>query len=87
MKITTHYVYPPIPLRQFDWMAIDDDTYDGAEDSRTRSQIGYGRTEAEAVADLCEQLEICPTCYADKCCYECATQGGNGASLLDGERP
>ena len=39
------------------WCAIDDDTYDGAEDSRTRSQIGMGKTEAAAIADLMEILE------------------------------
>jgi hypothetical protein len=39
------------------WSAIDEDTYDGAHDSRTRNQIGWGRTEAEAIADLMQQLE------------------------------
>lgn len=57
MKIRTEFVYPPIPVRNFDWSAIDDDTYDGAEDSSTRGQIGYGRTEAEAIADLKAILE------------------------------
>ena len=57
MKIIATYAPPPIPDRNFDWSAIDDDTYDGAEDSRTRNQIGYGRTEDEARADLLAQLE------------------------------
>lgn len=57
MKIRTHFAPPPIPFRQFDWTAIDDDSYDGAEDSKTRNQIGYGRTEQEAIADLLEQIE------------------------------
>jgi hypothetical protein len=52
MKIRTEHVYPPIPSRDFDWSAIDDDTYDGAPDSSTRGEIGYGRTEEEAIADL-----------------------------------
>jgi hypothetical protein len=52
MKITTNFVYPPIPLRQFDWCAYDDDTYDGPG-----SILGHGRTEAEAVADFREQWE------------------------------
>ncbi len=39
------------------YYAIDRDTYDGAPDSTTRNHIGYGRTEAEAVADLMEQIE------------------------------
>jgi hypothetical protein len=61
MKIRTTHVYPPIPMRNFDWLAVDDETYDGAPDSRSRNQIGYGRTEAEAVADLKEKLEDGPT--------------------------
>ena len=56
MKITTSCDYPPIPDRRFDWSAIDEDTYDGADDSTTRGQIGYGRTEQEAIEDLLEQL-------------------------------
>ena len=54
MKIITSYIYSPIPIRQFDWVAVTDD-YDGAEDSHC--PIGWGRTEAEAIADLMEQLE------------------------------
>ena len=57
MKIRTSFDYPPIPVRNFDWSAIDEDTYDGAEDSSTRGQIGRGATEAEAIADLMDQLE------------------------------
>jgi len=34
------------------WLAVDDDTYDGAEDSSNRHMIGYGRTEEEAIEDL-----------------------------------
>ncbi len=52
-KIRTDYWLKPIPMRQFDWTATFDD-YDGAEDSKSRSEIGYGRTEAEAIADLLE---------------------------------
>jgi hypothetical protein len=33
------------------WTAIDDDTYDGPG-----SPIGWGNSEAEAIADLKEQL-------------------------------
>lgn len=57
MKIVTSYYAPPIPLRQFDWSAIDEDTYDGAPDSGTRHQIGYGRTEADAIKELMEMFE------------------------------
>jgi hypothetical protein len=49
------HVYPPIPIRAFDWQAIDDDTYDGAEDSHC--PIGHGATEQEAVDDLRRQIE------------------------------
>jgi hypothetical protein len=52
MKIVTHFDYPPIPDRSFDWSAIDDDTYDGPG-----CQIGRGATEQEAVKDLLAQLE------------------------------
>ena len=50
-NIIVRYDPPPIPLRQFDYVAIDDATYD------LGSPIGYGRTEAEAIADLESQLE------------------------------
>ena len=57
MRIKTHYDPPPVPLRQFDWHAIDDDTYDGAEDAGPLARvIGYGRTEQDAIDDLMEQL-------------------------------
>ena len=39
------------------WCAHDSDTYDGAEDSTNRHQVGTGKTEAAAVADLMEILE------------------------------
>ena len=57
MKIRTEYVYPPIPDRSMDWSAVDEDTYDGAPDSGNRHQVGRGRTEHEAIADLLTQLE------------------------------
>jgi hypothetical protein len=53
-KIVTHFIYPPIPIRSFDWSAVEDG-YDGAEDSHC--PIGYGATEAEAIADLQQQIE------------------------------
>jgi hypothetical protein len=57
MRIVTDYWAKPIPDRSFDWSAYDDDTYDGAEDSSNRNHIGYGRTEAEAIADLLRLLD------------------------------
>lgn len=59
MKIRTTYEYPPIPIRCFDWSAIDDDTYDGAEDSHC--PIGRGATEQEAIDDLLQQIEDAAT--------------------------
>lgn len=56
MNIRTEHVYPPIPDRRWDWSAVDDDTYDWVEDSAPQP-IGWGRTEAEAITDLLEQLE------------------------------
>lgn len=50
MRIRTEYDPKPIPMRQFDWTAVDDNYEPGCP-------IGYGRTEAEAVADLKEQYE------------------------------
>jgi hypothetical protein len=37
--------------------AYDTDTYDGAPDSSNRNHVGYGRTEAEAIADLGRLLD------------------------------
>ena len=52
MKIKTYFVYPPIPIRNFDWQAVDDDTYDGEG-----CPIGYGSTEQEAIEDLLSKIE------------------------------
>lgn len=50
LKIRTENIYPPIPLRQFDWQATTDNYEPGCP-------IGFGPTEQEAVADLLEQIE------------------------------
>lgn len=55
MKIETSFVYPPIPIRDFDWQAVDSDTYDGAEGSHC--PIGHGATELAAIHDLINQIE------------------------------
>lgn len=57
MNIKTEYWPKPIPTDKFDYSAYDIDTYDGSEDSNTRNQIGYGRTEIEAIKDLLSILE------------------------------
>lgn len=63
MKIATSFDYPPIPIRTLDWSAIDSDTYDASYEGEDEtghhwksSPIGHGSTEAEAIADLLEQL-------------------------------
>lgn len=72
-KIVTHFEYPPIPIRQFDWSAIDDDTYDGEG-----CPIGRGATEEDAINDLLDKI-----CYhrgagfnAIDCAYCGAPYGG-----------
>jgi hypothetical protein len=54
VNIRTEAVFPPIPLRQFDWMAYDDDGYDGAPDAGHQI-VGNGPTEQAAIADFQEQ--------------------------------
>jgi hypothetical protein len=49
MKIITHYDPKPIPVRAFDWTAVTDE-YEGGH------PIGHGRTEAEAIEDLREEI-------------------------------
>lgn len=51
IRIRTENVYPPIPVRDFDWTAVDDKTYDGEG-----CPIGWGRTEQAAIDDLVDQL-------------------------------
>ena len=45
LKIHTEYILPPLPSRIFDWRA----TFDGYEKG---GDMGYGRTETEAIQDL-----------------------------------
>lgn len=52
MKVVTHFIYPPIPFRGCDWQATID-SYDGDENAPR----GFGPTQAEAVADLLDQLD------------------------------
>jgi hypothetical protein len=52
--LKTSYWAKPIPTRSFDWEAW----HDNHEPNDNGQMItGYGRTEAEAIADLLEQLE------------------------------
>ncbi len=47
-KIITEHVYPPIPIRSFDWAAYRDGDEEGP--------VGRGATEEEAIAELMEML-------------------------------
>jgi hypothetical protein len=49
-RIITRYDPPPIPTREFDWVAVEDD-YDLGR------PVGYGRTEKDAEDDLISQLD------------------------------
>lgn len=60
IRIRTDFEYPPIPVRSFDWSAVDDDTYDCDCDQDgffTSCPIGHGETEQAAIEDLLEQIE------------------------------
>lgn len=48
--IVTSYVYPPIPVRDMDWMA----NVEGDEEGPT----GRGETEVDALRDLAGQLAL-----------------------------
>lgn len=49
-SVSTRFVYPPIPVRAYDWMAWVGDYEPGCV-------VGCGATEEAAVADLREQVE------------------------------
>lgn len=49
-KIRTENIFPPIPIRAFDWCATFENYEPGCP-------IGYGATEQEAIDDLLEQWD------------------------------
>lgn len=51
LSIRTHHEFPPIPLRNFDWCAVDDSTYEPGH------PIGWGPTEQAAIDDLLAEIE------------------------------
>jgi hypothetical protein len=55
----TYYDPKPIPVRDFDWIAIPDDYDAELVDGVYRSShpVGYGDTEEVAIRDLQEQLQ------------------------------
>lgn len=52
-KIITRCIWPPIPIRQFDWCAYYDDTEE-------TGHYGYGETEQTAIQDLIDNHESPP---------------------------
>ena len=53
-KVNISFVYPPIPLRQFDWVA----SFDNDEpDDDGNMLCGFGKTEVEALLDLLDTFE------------------------------
>lgn len=61
MTIKVSFDYPPIPIRDFDYSAYWDETYDGPG-----SPLGHGQTPEEAIRDLGEQLaEACDSDEAE----------------------
>jgi len=47
MRILTEYIFPPIPARNFDWLAY----IDGQEEI-----TGFGETEKEAIQNLKDKI-------------------------------
>jgi hypothetical protein len=60
MRIATRHEPPPIPQRDYDWYAIDSDTYDGAPDAGCCRAIGFGPTEQAAIDDLLDRFDEGP---------------------------
>lgn len=54
MKIVTTFIYPPIPLREFDWLAYEEDL---TSDREGYGPSGYGRTELSALRRFLDDLE------------------------------
>jgi len=49
-NIITQPIFPPIPIRKYDWSAYREGYEEG-------DLIGYGETKKEAIDDLLEQEE------------------------------
>lgn len=54
IKLRVEYINPPIPIRSMDWVAYDDNTYDGAPDAGEQL-VGQGATLGSAIRDFAEQ--------------------------------
>jgi len=67
IKVTA--VFPPIPTTNFDYCAVDDDTYDASYEGEDEngshwkvSPSGSGATELDAVLSLLDSLDVCAAC-------------------------
>lgn len=73
MKIVTEHVYPPIPIRQFDWCAHYDDP---------EGYTASGATEQEAIDNLLSDHPPCkntpgqPYVRTDGGCLKCDADCG-----------
>lgn len=62
------HVYPPIPIRSFDWCATLDE-YDGAPDAG-RQCVGNGATRQEAIDALIADVIDAYECSDDREAFE-----------------
>lgn len=54
-EIRVDYVYPPIPIREYDWLA----TWEGDEPNDNGQMLhGYGRTPLDAIRELLDDTEM-----------------------------
>lgn len=72
MDIQTNYDFPPIPVRDMDWSAIDADSFDGVADGNTMT--GRGATKEAAINDLLSQ--IYDDCHNDNEFFESLEYAG-----------
>jgi hypothetical protein len=75
-KVVTSHIYPPIPVRDFDWAAHYDDP---------EGPSGWGKTEQAAINDLVENHPPCREKwgYADWNgeCLLCSAASGESCRL------
>lgn len=74
VNLVTVHVHPPIPRRNFDWCAYDTDYEPPDRDGIGGGVVGWGATEAAAIADYREIIgEACRFCgrsdYPQSCAY------------------
>lgn len=55
--IITEHVHPPIPVRMFDWCACREGYEPPDSEGVGGGLAGWGRTEADAIADLKKREE------------------------------